>query len=300
LQEHRPRHKRGAAPGDIGAALLLIAFAAWFLWRLADGLDYRWDWSAAPGYILRRAADGGWKPGLLLDGLVTTLRLSVLSSLLALTLGLVMGLLRISPNRFRRLVAGAYVGLIRNTPPLVVVFVFYFFLSDMVMAALHVDQALASLGPEAKGWLSVLIGPPETTSSFLSAVLTLGLFEGAYITEIVRSGVQSVDDGQWEAARSLGFSRGQTLFRVVLPQALRHMLPALAGQFISTIKDSAIVSVISVRELTFQGMELMAATYRTFEIWITVTLLYFCLTFACSLAVRRIELRLRRNGGQTF
>lgn len=89
--------------------------------------------------------------------------------------------------------------------------------------------------------------------------------------------------------------RWQTLRLVILPQAVRQILPPLAGQFISTIKDSSIVAVISIQELTFQGMELMAATYMTFEIWITITAMYFVLTMACSLAVSKLEIRLSQH-----
>jgi polar amino acid transport system permease protein len=120
-------------------------------------------------------------------------------------------------------------------------------------------------------------------------VITLTVYEGAYIAEIVRGGIESVDHGQWEAAASLGFpNRGQLQF-VIMPQAFKVIVPPLAGQFISIIKDSAIVSVISVSELTFQGLELMAATGLTFEVWITITVLYFLLTVSCAFVSGYIE-----------
>jgi polar amino acid transport system permease protein len=145
--------------------------------------------------------------------------------------------------------------------------------------------------------VTVCMAPPHLLIPFISGVVALALLEGAYITEIVRAGIESIENGQWEAARSLGFPRWGQMCYVVLPQALPRMLPPLAGQFISTIKDSAIVSVVSVQELTFQGMEIMAATYLTLEIWITITLLYFILTFTCSLLVQRFEFFLRRRWG---
>ena len=126
-------------------------------------------------------------------------------------------------------------------------------------------------------------------SAFLSAVVTIALFEGAYITEIIRAGIQSIEKGQWEASYALGLTRFQQMRHVILPQAVKRILPPMAGQFISAIKDSAIVSVISIQELTFQGMELMAATYLTFEIWITIALLYLVLALALSLSVERLE-----------
>jgi len=103
--------------------------------------------------------------------------------------------------------------------------------------------------------------------------------------------------GQREAAYAQGFTRRQTMRHIIFPQALPQILPPLTGQLISTIKDSAIVSVISIQELTFQGMELMSATYLTFEIWITITVMYLMLTLACSLGVQYIEVAVKRRHG---
>ena len=130
--------------------------------------------------------------------------------------------------------------------------------------------------------------------SLLSGV-TLAVFESAYIAEIVRAGMLSIEKGQWEASAASGLSRFQQIRWVIGPQALRRIIPPLAGQFISTIKDSSIVSVISVQELTFQGMELIASTYLTFEIWITVTALYLVLTLSLSMALSRLEHHLTRH-----
>ena len=157
-------------------------------------------------------------------------------------------------------------------------------------------QCTSSVRPHRRrrGFLALLFAPPARLSGFLAGLATLVLYEAAYITEIVRAGIQSIEKGQWEAAHTLGLSRWQQLRCVILPQALRRILPALAGQLISTIKDSTIVSVISIPELTFRGLELMSATYLTFEVWITITALYFLLTFACSLGVKRLETAVQR------
>lgn len=277
--------------------LLLLALCLAGLWLHARvaGLDYHWNWSALAGAFWR---SGQGEPGPLLQGLWTTVRLSLWSGVLALVLGTLMALARTSPRPFRRMVGTSYVELVRNLPPLVLVFLGYFFLGSQLAAALDLHARVLSLPPWGRDLLSLLLGPPSQFPELLSAVLLLGLLEGAYVTEIVRAGINSLEREQWEASCALGFTRGQQLRFVILPQALARMLPALAGQFISTVKDSAIVAVISVQELTFQAMELSAATYRTFEIWLTVLGLYLILNALCSLAARRLEARLARRLGR--
>ena len=284
---------------DALLALLLAAGIGWLVQRAAVNLEYSWNWSVIPRSLVFVDQDGEWRAGQLLQGLLVTLRLALWSGLLALVLGVGMGLARTGTSHFHRLTARTYVGLVRNLPPLVLVFVFYFFLGDQLMILLGLDDLAFSLdralGGWSKGLIEALFGPLRQIPAFFSAVLTLGLFEGAYIAEIVRAGIESVERGQWEASAALGFSRGMQMRLVILPQAFSRMLPALAGQFISTIKDSAIVSVISIQEMTFAGQELVAATYRTFEVWITVLILYFTLCLACSLWVRRLETRAGRS-----
>jgi polar amino acid transport system permease protein len=163
------------------------------------------------------------------------------------------------------------------------------------MSLLGVSRFIESCSESTCLVLAFLFAPPSLFSPFMSALITLALFEGAYITEIVRAGIQSIERGQWEASCALGLSRWQQMRYIILPQATPRILPPLAGQFISTIKDSAIVSVISIQELTFQGMELMSATYLTFEVWITITGLYLMLTLSLSLVVERFEIYMRRS-----
>jgi polar amino acid transport system permease protein len=279
-------------------SVLLLAFLGALVYlgyRIEVGLEYRWNWSVIPQYLLRYDATEGWVPNLLLQGLFTTVRLSFWSLLLAIPLGLVSGLLRTSLHLFNRLLGGCYVSLLRNLPPLVLVLIFYFFVSDQLLPYLQVPRLLAEAPQPLYNLLTICVAPADQLEAFIAAVITLALLEGAYIGEIVRAGINSIEKGQWEAARALGLRRWQLMRHVVLPQAFQRMIPPLAGQVISTIKDSAIVSVISIQELTFQGMELMAATYLTFEVWTTVTLLYFLLTYGCSRFAGRLETRLQRN-----
>ena len=281
-------------PGILDVVLVSAVLAVFFylLYRIRIGLHYEWNWSAIPQFLVRFDAEAGrWVPNVLLQGLLTTIRLSVWGTLLATLIGTVMGMFRTSPVLFRRMTSRTYVELTRNLPPLVLVFIFYYFISTQVLPAFGVESMVRNASPQTRELIAILFAPPELISPFLAGLLALAMFEGAYITEIVRAGIQSIDSGQWEAASALGFSRGQSLRHIILPRAVRRILPPLSGQFISTIKDSAIVSVISIQELTFQGLELMASTHLTFEIWITITGLYLLLTLSCALAVGRLEMR---------
>ncbi len=290
------KHKITITTLDVVLLTALVGLAAYIGYRMTVSLHYKWNWVVIPQYLFRFDPNRQrWVPNLLMQGFFTTIRLSIWSTLFAIILGTVAGIFRLSSSLFKRMLGRSYVELVRNTPPLVLIFIFYFFLGDQLMTFLRVDELVRAGSDSTQQVLSVLFAPPARISAFLSAVLTLALYEGAYMAEIIRAGIQSIEKGQWEASYALGLSWWQQMRSVILPQAIQRILPALAGQFISTIKDSAIVSVISIQELTFQGMELMAATYLTFEIWITITLLYFLLTGACSLAVRRLETSLHQR-----
>jgi polar amino acid transport system permease protein len=162
---------------------------------------------------------------------------------------------------------------------------------------LGMEEFIRTRSEKTQELMTLLFAQPSLFSAFISALITLSIFEGAYITEIVRAGIQSIEKGQWEAADSLGLSKWQRMRLVIMPQAIQRILPPLAGQFISTIKDSSIVSIISIQELTFQGMELMSTTYFTFEIWITITAMYLILTLTCSLTVAKLENAIRKSTG---
>ena len=274
----------------IGAAV------AWLIYQAMIQAQYHWNWQAIPQYLLRVDKNSGrWVPGLILQGVLVTLRLSFWATGLALIIGTVMGLFRVSCSPYRRLLGSGYVALIRNIPVLVWIFIFYYFVGDRLLPAVGIDRLVRLDRGPLSGILRLFLADPAQVPIFISGVVALAAYEGAYITEIVRAGIQSIDKGQWEASAGLGFTRAQQLRYIIFPQALRRVMPPLAGQFISTIKDSAIVSVISIQELTFQGMELMAATFFTFEVWLTILAIYFVLCLACSLVVERFELYLKKE-----
>lgn len=278
---------------DVLLLFLLSMAAGLFFWRLQTRFDYDWNWTAIPQFLFRHDPEHGWTANVLVHGLLTTLRLSIWTTVLALGIGVAAGLAASSRSLFSRLIARTYVEAVRNLPPLVLVFIFYFFIYSVLAPLIGLDDAIRAMPAWLGNILAVLCDEPNRLPGFISGVITLSIYEGAYIAEIVRGGVESVDKGQWEAAASLGLPRSDQLRLVVLPQALKVIIPPLTGQFISTIKDSAIVSVISIPELTFQGLELMSATYLTFEVWITITLMYLVLTMGCAMLARKLERSLR-------
>jgi polar amino acid transport system permease protein len=281
---------------DVFVLLALLGAVVFVVYQIKVKLNYNWQWGIIPQYLFRYDAESEkWVSNYLIHGLLTTLRLSFWGTLLATILGTVMGLLRVSKSLFHRMIARSYVELMRNLPPLVIIFIFYFFISDQIMPIIGLDDFLRSSSPGTQRLFEVLFSPPQSASAFISALFTLAIFEGAYITEIVRAGIESVEKGQWEASHTLGLSKYHSMRHIILPQAMQRLLPALAGQFISLIKDSAIVSVISIQELSYQGTQLMASTYLTIEIWITITALYLVMTLTFSLGVGKLEAYMARS-----
>lgn len=211
-------------------------------------------------------AERHWKIGPLTQGLWVTIWISFVSGFVGLVIGLITGLCRLSPNPTLRGLAVLYIELIRGTPLLVQIFIFYFFIGTV----LNLDRIVAGVG-------------------------ALALFVGAYIAEIIRAGIQSIAKGQTEAARSLGMSSTETMIHIVLPQAFKRVLPPLAGQFISLIKDSSLVSVIAITDLTKSGREIITSNFATFEIWFTVALLYLVVTSLLSQLLFWLERRFARS-----
>ncbi|MCJ8350989.1 amino acid ABC transporter permease [Moritella sp.] len=201
--------------------------------------------------------------GVLLQGLLMTIKLSLISLFFAIIIGLVAALMRISTNPLSRNFAFLYVEIIRGTPLLVQIFIVYFFLGTIF----DLDR-------------------------FTAGIAALSVFTGAYIAEIIRSGIQSIPPGQMEAARSLGMSYPKAMTYVILPQAFKRTLPPMAGQLINLVKDSSLVSVISITDLTKAGREVVAGSFATFEVWFAVAALYLVLTSTLSFGVQRIEKRL--------
>jgi polar amino acid transport system permease protein len=283
-------------PLDIVIIALLMCLAAYIAYRLTIKLNYKWNWGIIPQYLFFFDEENDrWKANVLIQGLYTTIRLSVWATLLAAIFGTIAGVLRTTRKLFNRLVGRTYVELIRNIPPLVLIFIFYFFVSAQIMPLLGVDEFIRDRSETTQRIVGFFFASPAMLSAFLSGVVTVAVFQGAYITEIVRAGIQSIDRGQWEAAHALGLTWWQQMQDVIMPQAIKRVLPPLANEFINTLKYSAIVSVISIQELTFQGMQVMAATQVTIEVWLTITAMYLVLCLLLSFGVQWLERYLARS-----
>ncbi len=211
-------------------------------------------------------------PGVLLQGLWITLKVSLVSIIFGIIFGVLTGLARISENPALKWGAIGYIECIRGSPLLVQIFLWYFVAGTLVNSLLQ----QVGLGVVPPLWFGVL---------------ALSVFTGAYVGEIVRAGIQSVHRGQMEAARSLGLTYGQAMRKVILPQAFRRIMPPLAGQFISLVKDSSLLGVIAIRELTKATREVVSSSLQPFELWILCALLYLLLTFTLSLFVSYLESR---------
>ena len=222
-------------------------------------------------------------------GLGVTIGVSLIAYAASVFFGLVLGLLRSSPIRPAREAATFYIELVRGLPMLVILYYIAFVGAPALAGGLNFLLA-PMIGA---GWME-----PVQVRSFdfaTRAVLALTLGYAAFIAEIFRAGIESVDKGQVEAAYALGLSRGQTLRKVVLPQAIRNVLPALANEFVAIVKDSALVSALGVQDVTQMGKVYAASTFKFFETYNAVAFFYLCITVSLSIAVRALERRLKRR-----
>lgn len=202
----------------------------------------------------------------LLPAVPETLRITLLSFALALLMGILIGIARTGGSRILRLASAVYVDTLRGIPLLVQIFFLYFGIGRL----LNLDRTVAG-------------------------VLAIGIGYSAYIGETVRAGIQAVPRGQWEAARSLGLSTAQCLRHVILPQALRIVVPPILNDFVACLKDSSLVSIIGLRELTRAGREYSSRTFSDFETWTVVALLYLAMTILLSRLSGWMERRMRRG-----
>lgn len=205
---------------------------------------------------------------MLLSGIKMTLLLTVLSVGIGIVLGLITALMRMSKFKTVRFIGTSYVEIVRGTPLMVQLYLIFFGL----------PQLLGFIIPD-----------------IVAAVVALGFNSGAYVAEIIRAGIQAVDIGQTEAAYSLGMNKRLTMWYIIIPQAVKNILPALVNEFITLIKESSVVSVIGLTELTRDSSLIESVTYRSFEPLITIAIIYFAMTFTLSKFMGVVEGRLKRS-----
>ena len=250
-------------------AILLLGVLA--VWSVVREEDYR---------IIFRAVS---------RGIVTTLYVSVIAYVAAAAVGLLFGLMRASRRRVLREAASVYVEVVRGVPMLVILY-YVAFVAAPAMVALINRLAEPLI---AAGWMEPL--SVRRVDFVWRAIIALTIGYSAFLAEIFRAGIEAVPRGQLEAALSLGMSRRQAMLHVVLPQAARTVLPPLGNDFVAMIKDSALVSVLGVGDITQQAKVYSASSFRFFETYNTVAFLYLVMTIGLSILVRALERRLRRH-----
>ncbi len=232
--------------------ILLMLAMFWLLDSGAKAMNYQWQWHRVPDYLFF-FEDGEWWPAELIEGLLVTIKISAISLFFTLTIGLTTAMLKRSNSIVGRTIATLYIELIRNTPLLVQIYLLYF-----------------------------VFGPVIGLDRFSTAVLALALFQGAYTAEIFRGGLNSIPRGQFEAAQTLGLSPFHTYKDVIIPQLLQKTLPPLTNEVVSLIKNSSIVSVMAIFDLTTEGRNIVSETAMPFEIWFTVAGIYLLVTLSLS------------------
>lgn len=225
----------------------------------SKAMGYNWQWYRVPQYLYTFTEDG-FQWGEISIGLVKTIELSLLAFLLAIAVGLLVAVLRLSGLVIGSAIAVVFLEIVRNTPLLVLLYLFYY-----------------------------VLGPIFDLDRFTASVLCLAVYHSALISEIFRAAITAVPRGQWEGAASIGMTTMQSYRYVVLPQSIRFMLPPMTGEMVNMIKSSAIVSVIAVAELTTIGRNIISDTYMSFEIWFTIAAVYLVVTVLLSIGASQVE-----------
>jgi polar amino acid transport system permease protein len=319
------KHQSLAQNKNLGhlIALMFYVVVGYFLYIAASNMNYVWKWNSIPDYFVytetktveasvdgkivldngiyyiqnnkektQLALDNTYKfsytvgedvyegdtiakksirkTGPVLNGLWVTLKISFFAGILTLFIGIIVSLMKLSSFQFLKDIATVYITIVRGTPLLVQIFLFYFIVANIF----ELDR-------------------------FVAGVLALGIFFGAYVAEVLRGAIQSIDKGQLEASKSLGISNFQAMRYIILPQAFKRALPTLVGEMIALVKDSSLVSVISITDLTKVGKEIVANTFSPFETWIVIALVYLTITSTMSYIGHIIEKKMASKGGMS-
>jgi len=263
MQRKPRRFKKleNSAPFSVALYALIIGVIVYGSFVGAQSMGYNWQWYRIPQYFYS-FTDDGFQFGEIMYGLWQTIVLSSSAFLLAVLFGLIIAVLRLSNLVIGTKVAVVFLEFVRNIPLLVLLYLFYY-----------------------------VLGPIFKYDRVTASILCLAVFHSVLISEILRAGINAIATGQWEAAKSIGMSTGQSYRYIVLPQSIRFILPPMTGEVVHMVKSSAIVSVIAVAELTTIGRNIIADTYMSFEIWFTIAIVYMILTLILSVGVSLLEKR---------
>jgi len=263
MQRKPRRFKKlvNSVPFSVALYALIIGVIVYGSFVGAQSMGYNWQWYRIPQYFYS-FTDDGFQFGEIMYGLWQTIVLSSSAFLLAVLFGLIIAVLRLSNLVIGTKVAVVFLEFVRNIPLLVLLYLFYY-----------------------------VLGPIFKYDRVTASILCLAVFHSVLISEILRAGINAIATGQWEAAKSIGMSTGQSYRYIVLPQSIRFILPPMTGEVVHMVKSSAIVSVIAVAELTTIGRNIIADTYMSFEIWFTIAIVYMILTLILSVGVSLLEKR---------
>ena len=250
-----------STPVSIIIYCLIVGAILYSSFTGAQSMGYNWQWYQIPKYIYTHTEDG-FQFGELMLGLWKTITLSFTAFILAMVIGLLVALLRLSGLVIGTKVAICFLEFVRNIPLLVLVYLFYY-----------------------------VLGPVFKYDRYTASILCLAVYHSALISEILRAGINAVAQGQWEAAKSIGMNKTQMYRYIILPQSIRFMLPPMTGEVVHMVKSSAIVSVIAVAELTTLGQNIISDTYMAFEIWFTIAIIYMIVILILSIGASQVEKR---------
>ena len=256
------RSLASSVPASFGLYVIIMGLIIYVSYAGAQSIGYNWQWYRVPQFFYK-VDTYGFSWGDIPRGLVGTIVIASLSFVISIAMGSLIASMRLSNLIVGRAFSNVFIEMIRNLPLLVLLYLCYY-----------------------------VLGPIFGLDRFVASVLCLALFQSAQISEVFRAGVVAIAKGQWEAAHTVGLTIYETYRFVVLPQAVRLMLPPLTGEAIHMIKNSAIVSVIAVVELTTIGRNIISDTYMSFEIWFTIAVVYLVVTVILSAFVSYLENRL--------
>ncbi|MGB9730772.1 MULTISPECIES: amino acid ABC transporter permease [Calditerrivibrio] len=278
-------------PVDIFISILVVSVFLFLIKKISTEIDYQFNWNDLVKFFFYY--DDRLKIGLITNGIIYTVKISIFVLILSFITGLITGFIISSTKGVIKELFKLYIVVLRNIPPLIVMFIFYFFIGSSFAKVLNLDTIFSNRLFALI--LTAIFTPEQIFVPFISAAMGLAFYESAYIAEIIRGGINGIEKGQIDAGTALGLNRIEVYLYIVVPQAIEKTLPSLIGQFVSIIKNTAIASVVAIPELTFQAMEILASSRLILEIWIIIFLIYLVINLFISYLASMVESRIRRK-----